>query len=259
MKPYALQNLLAACFLTLLASSNLLANDESLTVVAPVSLKQVIEEVGKTFNAHGGPLVKFSFTSSVMAAKQIEAGMPADVYISTDVKWMDYMAEKKLIQPETKAGLFGNSLVLIVPGTSNLREITLTSEAITNAIGEGKFTISHLENTTSGEYGKSALKKLGLWDVIEPHIQIVKHDMAGTAFVSKGEVNLGLVFYTEAKSETNVRIVATLPEDSHLPIIYSFAATSSSKGDNAKLFIEYLKTPSAISIFEKAGFTILSK
>ena len=83
--------------------------------------------------------------------------------------------------------------------------------------------------------------------------------MAGTAFVSKGEVNLGLVFYTEAQSETNVKIVATLPEDSHLPIIYSFAATSSSKGDNAKLFIEYLKTPSAISIFEKAGFTILSK
>jgi molybdate transport system substrate-binding protein len=255
----AFSTVFAACLLVLSVNSPTRAKEESLNVIAAVSLKEVLEEAGKTFTASGGPEVKFSFVSSGHAAKQLEAGAPYDVYASADVKWMGYAAEKKLIRPNTRSDIFGNSLVIIALETSNLKEIPLTSEAIARAMGDGKFTMSDTDNTASGNYGKSAFRKLGLWDTIEPRLLMARNDLAATIYVARGDAQLGLVYYTESKIERSVKVVATLPEDSHEPVIYSFAATAFSKGDTAKLFTEYLKTPSATAIFEKAGFTVLSK
>ncbi len=176
---------------------------------------------------------------------------PYDVYASADVKWMDYAAEKKLIRPNTRSDIFGNSLVIIALETSNLKEIPLTSEAIARAIGDGKFTMSDTENTASGNYGKSAFTKLGLWDTIEPRLLMARNDLAATIYVARGHAQLRLVYDTESKIERSVKVAATLPEDSHQPVIYSFAATAFSKGDTAKLFTEYLKTPSATAILRR--------
>ncbi len=253
------RTILAACFLILPASTPLLAKDESLTVIAAVSLKDVLEDAGKSFTARGGQAVRISFVSSGLAAKQIESGLPVDLYVSADSKWMDYLSEKKLIQTETRSNLLGNSLVFIAPEASSLNEIPITFDAIASAIGDGKFTMSDTTNTASGGYGKSAFKKLGLWDAIEPRLLMAKNDLEATTFVGRGDARLGLVYFTESKIVRGVKVVAALPEDSHEPIIYSFAATASAKGDGAKIFIEFLKTPSATSIFEKAGFTVFSK
>ena len=255
----AFHALLTTCLLCLSMSFPVLAGGESLTVLAAVSLKDVLEEAGKMFTARGGQEVKFSFVSSGLAAKQIEAGLAVDIYASAGVDWMDDLSAKKLIQPDTRSNLLGNSLVLIVPETSTIMKILISSDAIANAIGDGKFAISDPTNTASGEYGKTAFKKLGLWDTIEPRLLIAKNDRAATLSVERGDAKLGLVYYTETKINQTVRAVATLPEESHSPIIYSFAATSTSKGDGAKRFLEYLKTPTATAIFEKAGFTLLSK
>ena len=246
-------------FLVISAASPVFAQNESITVFAAASLKEVLEEAGKSFTAADGMEVKFSFASSATIAKQIEAGAPADLFASADLKWMDYVAEKKLIQEDTRVNLLGNSLVVVAPATSNLNSLALTSEAITKALGDGRITTGDVNSVPVGIYAKAASQKLGIWDVIEKHLAQAENVRVALKSVALGEAPLGIVYSTDAKAEKAVKVVAAFPEDSHGPIIYPFAATKTTKGDGAKKFLDYLKSPAAKIIFERAGFPVLVK
>ncbi|MEI6398446.1 MAG: molybdate ABC transporter substrate-binding protein [Pseudomonadota bacterium] len=244
-------------FLLVSAASPVLAASESITVFAAASLREVLEEAGKSFTASGGPEVKFSFASSSAIAKQIEAGAPADLFASADLKWMDYVTDKKLIQADTRVNLLGNTLVIVAPASSSLDRLPLTTEAIAKALGDGRITTGEVNSVPVGIYAKAASQKLGIWDVIEKHLAQAENVRAALKFVALGEAPLGIVYSTDAKAEKAVKVVAIFPEDSHDPIIYPFAVTTAAKGDGAKKFLEYLKTPAATAIFENAGFPIL--
>ena len=234
-----------------------LAQTAPVTVFAAVSLKDVLEEAGQAFMAAGGPDVRFSFAASSAIAKQIENGAPADLFASADLRWMEYATQKKLIQPETRINLVGNNLVVVAPLVSPLVKLDLTTEALTKALGDGRLAIGEVNSVPVGLYTKAALQKLGLWGVVENHLAQTENVRAALVFVARGEVPLGIVYATDAKADPIVKVVATIPSDSHEPIVYPFAVTTSAKGEGAAQFLAYLKGPSGKTIFEKFGFPVL--
>ncbi len=233
------------------------AGGDPLLVFAAASLKDVFEETGKSFTAQSGVEVKFSFAASSALAKQIEAGAPADLFASADLKWMDYLDEKKLIKNDTRVNILGNDLVVVAPISSSLNMLDLNASAIVEALGDGRLATGDVNSVPVGVYAKAALQKLNLWSVVEPRLAQTDNVRAALAFVARKEASLGIVYKTDAQVERAVKIVATFPPDSHEAIIYPFALTASTKNPAAEDFLAFLKSPAARKIFEKAGFPVL--
>src|SRR5262249_22072187 len=111
---------------------------QQVTVFAAASLKDALEDANKAFMASGGAPVRFSFAASSALARQIEQGAPADLFASADLDWMDYLAARKLIRPETRINLLGNRLVVIAAKESPLKELKLDSANLKAALGDGR-------------------------------------------------------------------------------------------------------------------------
>jgi molybdate transport system substrate-binding protein len=231
---------------------------QQITVFAAASLKDALEDAAKSFTAANGASVRFSFAASSALAKQIEQGAPADLFASADLDWMNYLAERKLIRPDTRVDLLGNRLVVVVARESPLNELKLDVPSVRAALGDGRLTTGEVNSVPVGKYAKAALEKLGLWGEVQPRLAMTETVRAALALVARGEAPLGIVYATDAAAEPKVKVVATFPSDSHAPIIYPFALTAETKLDSARQFLEYLKGPVARRAFEAQGFSILS-
>jgi molybdate transport system substrate-binding protein len=190
-------------------------------------------------------------------AKQIEQGAPADIFVSADTDWMDYAIGKKAINVPTRADLLGNSIVLIAPKDSKIDNVTIGQGFdLSKLAGDGKIATGDVKAVPAGRYAKAALEKLGAWQAAEPKFAMAETVRAALALVARGEAVLGIVYSTDAKVEPGVKILGTFPADSHPPIIYPVAATSTAKPD-ATGYLAFLKTAAAKAIFEKYGFKFL--
>jgi len=201
--------------------------------------------------------VTFSYAASGPLAKQIENGAPADLFVSADVKWMDYAADKKLIKVESRESLLGNKLVLIAPKDVTADLAISQGFKLAEAIGESKLATGDPKSVPAGAYAQAALTALGVWDAVSPKVAGTESVRAALAFVARGEAKFGIVYETDAKAEPKVKIVGTFPEGSHPPIVYPFALTATSKNPAAVEFLTFLKGADAAKLFEAAGFTVL--
>jgi molybdate transport system substrate-binding protein len=229
----------------------------SLTIFAAASLKNALDAAAGAYKAKTGVDATISYAGSMALAKQIESGAPAEIFLSADVPSMDYLAERHLIQPNTRFDLLGNALVLVAPRTSTLEKVALTKDAFAAAIGSGKIATGDVASVPVGKYAKAALDKLGLWSVAEPHFAFTDNVRSALMFVAREEAPLGIVYLTDAKSEPKVKIVATFPANSHPPIVYPVALTTSAKGETPAKFLNFLKGPEAKAIFMEQGFAAL--
>jgi molybdate transport system substrate-binding protein len=202
---------------------------------------------------------KISYAASSALAKQIEQGAPADMFISADLDWMDYLAGKNLIQPDTRFNLLGNKIVLIAPKDSKITSLEIKGADLAKALGGGKLSMANVDAVPAGKYGKAALEKLGAWADVKDHVAQAENVRAALLLVGRGEAPLGIVYSTDAAAEPNVKIVATFPEGSHPPIIYPAALVKDAKGADAKAFLDFLRGAKARTAFEKQGFTVLVK
>lgn len=233
------------------------ATPDTVVVFAAASLKTALDAIGGKWSAATGKKVVFSYAASGPLAKQIESGAPADVFASADLKWMDYVAEKKLINPESRKALLGNKLVLIAPKEA-AAEIKIGKDfKLAEAIGESKLATGDPKSVPVGTYAQAALRSLGVWDDVAPKIAGAESVRAALAFVARGEAKYGIVYQTDANSEPKVKVVDTFPADSHPPIVYPFALTASSRNAMAAEFLAFLKQPDAVRVFEAEGFTVL--
>jgi molybdate transport system substrate-binding protein len=230
---------------------------DSVVVFAAASLKNALDALGKQWTATSGKPVKFSYAASGPLAKQIEAGAPADIFASADLKWMDYVADKKLIVPASRVSLLGNTLVLVAPAAAKVDLKITKGFALAEALGDGKLAVGDPKSVPAGAYAKEALTKLGVWDAVEPKVAFTDNVRSALVFVAREEAKLGIVYATDAKAEPKVRIVDTFPEDSHAPVVYPFALTAASKNPAAAEFLAFLKTLPAAKVFEAEGFTVL--
>lgn len=236
------------------ASTSVQAADaEGPIVFAAASLKGSLDEAANAFAAETGVTVTISYAGSNALAKQIEQGAPAEIFISADEAWMDYVAEKTLIKTETRFDLLSNELVLVAPTASTT---TLTIEpnfALAEALGDGKLAMADPAAVPAGKYGEAALTKLGVWEAVSPKVARAENVRAALALVAKGEAPFGIVYRTDAKAEAKVRLVDTFPADSHGPIRYPAALTTGAS-DKAAQFLTFLQGEAATAIFTKAGF-----
>ncbi|MBM3653993.1 MAG: molybdate ABC transporter substrate-binding protein [Alphaproteobacteria bacterium] len=230
---------------------------QTITVFAAASLKNALDAVTAAYKSKTGVDATISYASSMALAKQIEAGAPAEIFLSADAASIDYLAEKNLIQPKTRFDLLGNALVLIAPRASQLEQVALTTDAFAAAIGSGKIATGNIASVPVGKYAKAALEKLGLWSIAEPHLAFTDNVRSALMFVAREEAPLGIVYLTDAKSEPKVKIVATFPSNAHPPIVYPVALTTSAKGDAPEKFLAFLKSQEAKAIFVGQGFTTL--
>jgi molybdate transport system substrate-binding protein len=255
----ALAALLAACVVALAAQAQNQAQDQSILVFAAASMKNALDDVDAAFAKQTGIAVVASYDASSALMKQIEQGAPADVFISADLKWMDYGSQRKLVDDGTRLNLLGNTLVLIAGKDSKLNNVTIDSSLdIAGLAGAGRIATGDVRAVPVGIYAKAALEKLGLWTSVEPKLAMVGNVRAALVLVARSEAPLGIVYATDAKVEPAVKVIGTFPDNSHEPIVYPVAATRTAKPAAAP-YLAFLRSAAARTIFEHYGFRVLLK
>jgi molybdate transport system substrate-binding protein len=235
------------------------AQDKTITVFAAASMKNALDDVDAAFTKQTGIKVVASYDASSALMKQIEGGAPADVFVSADLKWMDYGAQKKLIKDDTRVNLLGNTLVLIAPKDSKIDKVTIAPGFdLAKLAGDGRIATGDVKAVPVGLYAQAALEKLGVLSAIEPKMAMTANVRAALVLVARGEAPLGIVYSTDAKVEPGVKVVGVFPEASHDPIVYPVAATAGAKPE-ATTYLAFLRSQTAKTIFESYGFVVLMK
>jgi molybdate transport system substrate-binding protein len=250
---------LFAAFLILCGSafSPAFAQDKSLTVFAAASMKNALDDIDAAYTAKTGIKIVASYAASSALAKQIEQGAPADLFVSADTDWMDYAISRKNINEPTRVNLLGNSIVLIAPKDSKIDNVKIAPGFdLAKLAGDGKIATGDVAAVPVGKYAKAALEKLGAWQAAEPKFAMAESVRAALTLVARGEAVLGIVYSTDAKVEPGVKIVGTFPANSHPPIIYPVAATTTAKPETPN-YLAFLRSSASKAILEKYGFNFL--
>jgi molybdate transport system substrate-binding protein len=241
--------------LILLGTTGRAAQAKVLTVFAASSLKDVLEEAGRSFTAKTGIATRFSFAASSALARQIESGSPGDVFISADQQWMDYLAVRNHIKVATRVDIVSNSLVLVAPADSALRLRIAPGFELARALGKnGRLSTGDPASVPAGKYAAAALKALGVWNDVKDRLIPADNVRTALNFVALGEAPLGIVYATDARGNPRVRVVDAFPASTHDRITYPAVATASA-GADAALFVDYLRSEAARAIFDRAGFS----
>ena len=234
--------------ITLFAVLSLLALRASaeLTVFAAASTTDVMQELAEKYKAGGGEEIKFNFASSGALARQIDAGAPADLFLSANTKWMDFLAEKKLLLDETRSDLVKNALVLIAP-----RDSAMTYDDFPGNL-KGMLSVGDFKSVPAGTYAEAALKALGWLDAATP--KLVKGTNVRTVlmYVERGEADAGVVYLTDAMQSDKVKVIGTFPAESHPAIVYPVACLKT--GESARGFLDFIQSDDAKAIWKKYGF-----
>jgi molybdate transport system substrate-binding protein len=226
-------------------------------VFAAASLKDALDAINADWQKSAGKHATISYAASSALAKQVESGAPADLFISADLDWMDYLDQKKQIAEGSRHNLLGNSLVLIAPADSTAKVDIAANFPLAKLLGGGKLAMADPAAVPAGKYGKAALTALGVWDSVSGNLAQAENVRVALAYVSRGEAPLGIVYKTDALSDKGVRIAGTFPENTHAPIVYPAALVKDAKPE-AKGFLKFLSGPEATAIFEKDGFNVMA-
>ena len=250
-----MRRLIAALLLCALTGLPAVAQGR-LTVFAAASMKNALDDVDAAFTHTTGIQVTASYAATPALAKQIEAGAPADIFLSADKEWMDYT--HKLVDPATRFDLLGNRLVLIAPAASRLDHIQIEpSMNLASFAGDSRIVTGDVSAVPVGRYAKATLLALGCWENVQPKLLMTENVRAALIFVARREAALGIVYETDAKVEPQVKVVARFPDGFSAPIVYPVAATAHASPQAAR-YLEFLRGVQARVIFEKYGFTYLA-
>jgi molybdate transport system substrate-binding protein len=230
------------------------SGQHTITVFAAASLTQVLQDLGDGFTRETAIPVRFSFAASSALARQIENGAPADVFFSADLDWMDYLQTRKLIQADTRRDVLGNRLVLIAPADSTVNLKIEKHFGLAAALGKGRLATGDPDSVPAGRYARESLTSLGVWNEVENRLVRADSVRSALAFVDRGEAPLGIVYATDALIDKNVRVVGEFPADSHAPIVYPIALTSTA-ASGAERFVAYIRGPAGNLAFKAYGFT----
>jgi molybdate transport system substrate-binding protein len=232
------------------------ANAEKILCYAAASLTNALGDIAQSFERQSQDKVSFSFASSSTLAKQIENGAPADMFVSADQEWMDYLEKLNLIAPGSRIELLGNRLVLIAPADSGLSLTLKPGVDLSSLLRGGLLATGDPDHVPVGKYAKIALEKLGAWDRVSGRIARADSVRAALALVERGEAPLGIVYATDAAVAPKVKVVDVFPGDLHPAIVYPAALVQGRSTPAAARFLDYLKTPEAKAVFQKYGFSV---
>ncbi|MGH6888277.1 MAG: molybdate ABC transporter substrate-binding protein [Rhizomicrobium sp.] len=251
-----IRDVLAGALAILIAAAPSVAAAADITVFAAASLTDALNEINGAWTKETGHTAAISFAASSGLARQIEAGSPADMFISADADWMDYLDRRNLIQRQTRRNLLGNHLVLVEPASSHARIAIVPHFDLAGALSGGRLALADPDSVPAGKYAKAALIALGVWGSVANRLAPAEDVRVALEYVARGDAPLGIVYTTDALAEPRVRIAGTFPDATHRPIVYPVALTSGAK-PIARAFLAYLSGAHARAIFRKDGFVVL--
>ena len=226
------------------------------TVFAAASLTDVLGKLGEEFTTSTGIPVRYSFASSSIIARQIEAGAGADVFFSADQEWMDYLEQRRHIQKSSRRNVLSNRLALIAPADSKIELTIEPGFPLANALGKGRLATADPDVVPVGRYARGALMSLGVWNDVADRLVRAEDVRVALMYVARGEAPLGIVYATDARVEKRVRLIGLFPADSHLPITYPVALTTRA-GHDAARFVDFVRSDAGRATFESYGFIVL--
>lgn len=231
---------------------------EQVTVLAAVSLSDVLTATAAEFTRRTGIPVRQSFASTAQLARQLEAGARADLVIAADREWMDHLAAAQLVRPASRRVLAGNTLVIVAPRRSTVTLDPKRAVSWLAALNGERLVTGDPDSVPLGRYAQEALERLGAWAVVAPRLARAENARAALALVARGEAGLGIVYATDARSEPRVRLVAALDPTLHTPVEYPAALTPEAGGAAAR-YLEFLDSAAARQIFGRYGFKLLPR
>ncbi len=227
-------------------------------VLAAASLQEALSEAAASYTAAGHPRPVISFAASSALARQISVGAPADIFISADEEWMDFVGKQGLLRKSSRASFLTNRLVLIAPARQPLRLRIAPRFALAAALGSGRLAMADPAAVPAGKYGRAALIRLGVWRAVQPKIVAAENVRSALLLVSRGEARAGIVYATDARSSRDIAVAGMFPTASHPSITYPLAILARSRNPEAARFRQFLLSPRAAAIFRKYGFGMRS-
>lgn len=225
-------------------------------VFAAASLTDAMTAVADAYAAAGHEKPVIAFDASSVLARQIENGAPASLFISADEAWMDYLANRRLIDPASRVSFLGNRLVLIAPLDKPLKLEISYGFPLAQALGNNYLAMGDPSSVPVGKYGKAALENLGVWNSVAS--KVVRSESVRTAlfFVERGEAAAGIVYSTDARISKKVSVVAEFPQASYPMVSYPIALIGKNKTPAASEFRAFILSDTAKAIFAKYGFIV---
>lgn len=240
------------CMLALVAVP-VMAQSRAPTVLAAASLQEAMIDAADAWTRAGHARPVISFAASSALARQILAGAPADLFASADVEWMDAVAAKRLVVPGTRAVMARNRLVVVgTPGAAQLG--SLRGAALGRLLARGPLAMADPDSVPAGKYGRTALIRLRAWDAVAPRVVRAENVRAALALVERGAAPYGVVYATDARAATGVRVAGVFPAASHDPIVYPVARLTASRATEAEGFRRFLLSPRGQAILARRGF-----
>ena len=227
-----------------------------ITVFGAASLTNALQEIGKLYEARSGDALRFSFAASSTLARQIEAGANANLFVSADEEWMDYLAAKKLIVAASRVDLLGNRLVLVVPADRPDAIEIKPGFDLMAVLNDGKLATGDPAHVPIGKYAREALTALGVWPLAEARLVRTDTVREALVFVERKEVAAGIVYATDAAVAKRVRVAGTFPESSHRPIVYPMAIVAGQDTAASRRLHAFLRGEEAAAVFKKFGFSL---
>lgn len=226
------------------------------TIFAAASLKNALDAAVTVYEKQTGDTVRVSYAASSALARQIEAGAPADIFISADLKWMDALQGKGLIQANTRRNLLGNDLVLVAPKASGTKIDLKPGVDLLPYLKNGPLAMADPAAVPAGIYGKAALTELGVWRAVEAKVARAEDVRAALRLVARREAPLGIVYRTDANAEPQVEVAGVFPPGSYPPVTYPAALVTDAQG-RAHALLDFLRSPAARPYFAQQGFKVL--
>ena len=248
--------LIAALALALAAPIAADAQPPRVTVFAAASLTDAMKQAADAYKSKTGVSITLSFGASSTLAHQIDQGAAADVFISADSDWMDFLERHGRIADGTRKNFLGNELVLVAGNDARHAPKIAPHFNLAGALGDGRLAMADPASVPAGKYGKEALTALGVWDSVSSKVVQAENVRVALEYVARGEAPFGIVYATDARIAP-VKVVGVFPENTHAPIVYPVALTRTASAA-ARDFLAFLSRPEARAIFEKAGFTVRS-
>jgi len=224
-------------------------------VFAAASLREALTEAADLFAKAGGVKPTLSFAGSSTLARQIEQGAPADLFVSADEEWMDYLAQRRLIVPSSRKSFLGNRLVLIAPVGEPATIAIRKGFPLGRLLGDRRLVMADPNAVPAGRYGKAALMSLGVWDDVEKRVVGAEDVRGALALVERGEARLGVVYATDARVSSKVMVAGTFPDGSHPLISYPLALVAGRNNPAAARFRDFLLSRAGRAVFVARGFT----
>ena len=233
--------------------------NHGITVFAAASTSPALNEVEQMFSGADRSRVRSVFASSASLARQIAAGAPADVFLSANGRWMDFLGARRAIEPASRTGLLTNRLVLVAPADSSLFIALEPGFSLARALGGGLLAMGDPDHVPAGIYGKEALSSLGIWPSVAPRVARAADTLAALALVARGEVAAGIVYASDARISDRVRVVAVFSADAHTPIAYPLAIVAGRCRASVVRFYNFLRSDRAAAVFVRHGFAAIPR